>query len=64
VQQLQQLMRQLSIPQDTLSEWKRLQVDGSVFAEMSDKQLADYSAALPLVIYFRDHSRPDVFDRL
>jgi len=64
VEQLQQLMQQLSIPTGTLSEWHELRVDGRAFAEMTDSQLATYSVALPLVMYFRDRSRLNVLTRL
>jgi len=64
VDQLQQLMQQLNISKETLCEWKRLNVDGSVFAEMTDSQLADYNVALPLVVYFRNCSRFNVLTEL
>jgi len=57
-------MQQLSVPEDTLSEWKKRQIDGSDFAEMSDSLLAKYNAKFPLVVYFRDRSRFNILGRL
>jgi len=64
VEQLQQLMQQLKIPQSTLSDWATRHVDGRAFARMSDHQLANYRADLPLVLHFRDSSRLHVLTRL
>jgi len=63
-EQLHQLLRQLNIPEDTLSVWYELHVDGKAFAEMTNDQLATYNVALPLVMYFRDRSRLHVLTRL
>jgi len=63
-EQLQQLMRQLNIPAGALSEWQRLKIDGKTFADMTDRQLADFNVNLPLVLYFRDRSRLNVLNRL
>jgi len=65
IQQLQQLMQHLDVPEGTLSEWRRLGVDGSKFAQMTDSQLSKYNVTQrPLVVYFRNHSRLKVLNHL